>query len=399
MIRVAGGPARRCRTEQGTVLITVILMVAIAALIASDIAYRQKMDVLRTSAFLSRDSAFQYLLAAESLGIYALKKDQKADDDKNKRNPQVEVSDHLGEDWTKKGIYPIPSGVGIIEGNLSDLQGRFNINSLMAENPADRQFYQSAFTQMMGTILSANPELFPDNTTAEMLKQRVVDWLDIDTEPTPLDGREDDDYLKLEQPYRTANQFMMDSSELLLIEGFTPAAVEFLEREQYVAFLPPDSKINMFTARAEILVAFGFNAGAVADFTQNQRPKRLGDDLENGENAYNTAADLVSFLSTGTSPAQGAPPVPVPGAPPAPTPVPGDPPGPGNINPDLFAIKSDYYLLKGKAVVNDKPVLIESVIWRSALEGPPDPAVQPQPQTQRTVKTIYRKLVDPLKQV
>jgi hypothetical protein len=261
----------------------------------------------------------------------------------------------------------------------------------MAENPADRSLYQSAFTRMMGTIVSAKPELFPDNTTAEMLKQRVVDWLDVDATPTPLDGREDDDYLKLDQPYRTANHFMMDSSELLLIEGFTPAAVEFLEREQYVAFLPPDSKINMFTAKAEILVAFEFNAGAVADFTQNQRPRSIKD--KKGSVHYDTAAELFSYLTSNTAP----------GAPPAPTPIPGAPPTPGalsppggNINPDLFAIKSDYYLLKGKAVVHDKPVLIESVIWRPVLPAAGSP---PPPQPLSPIKTIYRKLVDPLKQV
>ncbi|MEZ5507688.1 MAG: hypothetical protein R3F38_17690 [Gammaproteobacteria bacterium] len=42
------------KSARGTVLVTVMLMVAVAALIAADIAYRQQMHVLRTGAFLAR---------------------------------------------------------------------------------------------------------------------------------------------------------------------------------------------------------------------------------------------------------------------------------------------------------------------------------------------------------
>lgn len=392
---------RTLRRNRGTVLLTVILMVAVAALIATDIAYRQKMDVLRTAAFLSRDSAFQFLIAAENLGLYALKRDQKDDEREFSQNPNEEIRDDLSEDWSKGAAFPLPNGIGTIQGNLYDLQGRFNVNSLQAEQQ-NRQTYQDAFLKLLNNLQAQNLDMFPQDVTPAMLQQRLIDWLDSDSEPMGHDGKEDYDYLKLPRPYRAANHFITDISELQLIEGFTPKIIHILE--DHVSFLPPNAKINLYTAKAELLTAFGLDTVKVGEFVDKQRPQKHKDPAKV---SYSTKADLLTFLKapqtgsdTGTPP--GSPPVidPLTGQP-----VPGGPAGPGvnNID-DLFDIKSEYYLLKGKAVVNGKPVLIESVIWRPMLNpAGQQPGSNPPPAANtndnKPTKVILRKLVDPLKQV
>ncbi|MGB1062494.1 MAG: hypothetical protein ACPGZU_20295, partial [Ketobacter sp.] len=110
--------------------LTVVMMVAIAAIIVTDMTYRQKLDIKRTSALLSRDQAFQYLLGAEELANLSLVQDLKEDNDRN----EPAFVDTLGEDWAKPP-QPFPVAGGFIQGRIIDLQSRFNVNSIMASDP------------------------------------------------------------------------------------------------------------------------------------------------------------------------------------------------------------------------------------------------------------------------
>lgn len=379
--------------QRGTVLVTVILMVAVAAVIATDIAYRQKMDILRTSAFMARDSAFQYLLSAENLGLYALKQDQ--DEDKRQQGANPELQDDWSEGWNKHVAVPIPNGSGTIEGQLYDLQGRFNLNDLQGSDPRKQSFYQGVLVKLLSKIQTDHPEAFADDITPQMLSQRLTDWMDTDQEPTPLDGREDDDYLKLKRPYRTANHVMIDLSELLLIEGFTPRAVELLE--EYVCFLPPDTPLNLYTADQELLTLFGLDAnGRLSEFAERQRPKQVG---QNVSTTYASAAEVLTFLGVGSAAGGDGTATEVTenaGSEPQVDPETGLPvTAATTANADMFTLHSQYFLLKGKAVVNGKPVLIESVIWRPEVKAA---GADPSPRAKK-MKVILRKLVDPLKQV
>ena len=388
--------------QSGTVLLTVMLMVAVAAFIATEIAYRQKMDVLRTEAFMARDSAFQYLIAAENLGIYALKTDLSDDEKKSQGSPPREIRDDLSEIWNKSVLFPIP-GVGMIEGHLEDLSGRFNINSLVVTDSKKAQAYKAAFKSLLDRVQGAHPEAFPQGVTTDMLVERVIDWLDSDSVPTGYAGLEDPDYERKERPYHTANHVITDISELLLIDGFTPALLDVLQDD--LSCLPPDTPLNLFTANQDVLTAFGFDGAAVAKFVTLERPQAYNvvgqvdyetmqgikqnilSELTNaqGSNGSATTNGITAVTGTTTGNTTGS--------------------TSANINPDLFDIKSDYYLLKAKAIVNDRPVQIESVIWRPRTPAGPPPGSStagtsatgsnpPEP-----AKVIIRKFVDPLKQV
>lgn len=388
--------------QKGTVLITVMLMVAVAALIASEIAYRQQMDILRTGAFLARDAASWYLGAAEELGLQALRKDREDDDRDFQRNSEIPISDHFGEEWNRGGTFPLPGGIGLVEGKLIDLQSRFNVNSLMDPDPRRRQLYGNVFVAIVGKVLQDHPEAFPDGTTASMLKERVIDWLDEDQNATGFDGMEDDEYFRKERPYRTANHFITDPSELLLIDNFTPQALSLLEDK--LAFLPLSAKINLYTASKELLIQLGFSTGEATELADNQRPKKFNDKFSV---EYKDLNEVFTFLlgpnkqpggetgtpGSGTEESSGAG---------------GDESAAGGsgsgttaLQADMFDIKSNYFLLKGKAVVNGKPVLVESVIWKPDLNNNNGAAGGGGASTAQPilpVKVIFRKFVDPLKQ-
>lgn len=389
------------KRQRGTVLITVMLMVAIAALIASEIAYRQQMDILRTGAFLARDAASHYLVAAEELGLFALRKDREEDDRKSRSSNPIEIRDHLGEEWNKGGMFPLPGGIGTIEGRLYDLQGRFNLNSLMDQDTQRRQVYTNTFTAILDKVLRENPEAFPTGTTTNMLRERVIDWLDADETATGFDGMEDDAYFRKERPYRTANQFISDASELLLIEGFTPQALVHLEDK--LSFLPLSAKINLYTADKDLLIQMGFDPVQVTEFVDQHTPRQFKQEFKV---EYKDLNDVFTFLM-GTKGSTEPPPEETPQEEQTGESGDTDRASPGRrtsrLSADMFDIKSEYFLLRGKAVVNGKPVLVESMIWKPPLNSPG------QTDTQQgidaglasqtiPVTTILRKFVDPLKQ-
>ncbi len=371
-------PALRAK-QRGTVLITVILMVALAALIATDIGYRQKLDIKRTSSFLSRDQAFFLLLAAENVVKQGLILDLKQDNSPN--NPVFK--DVKGKErWDEYNGQPIPVEGGVIQGELIDLQSRFNINSIM-DDDSDIQAAQRALLKKLMTLKKV-PDPNNINLSADMLIERLVDWLDPDSDVTGTDGMEDLDYLTPEgavrpAPYRTANQLMFDASELLLIEGFTAQNVKDLQ--DLICFLPVKTNLNLNTAEDDIITAIG-------GFNQELKTTReVGD-------GFDTLADLFQKAYTPTA-ASAATPANSPGS------LTGS--QSGNSNPTgaggaaqqpvgNFSVNSEYFLLEAKAIINGKAVIMESIIYRPAIAAGSS-------NSDIKVKTISRKLIDPLKRV
>ncbi|HAG92473.1 MAG TPA: hypothetical protein DCL78_00035, partial [Gammaproteobacteria bacterium] len=65
---------------------------------------------------------------------------------------------------------------------------------------------------------------------------------------------------------------------------------------------------------------------------------------------------------------------------------------PNNKSIGNFSVNSEYYLLEAEAVINQKPVLMRSILYRPSLkDGAANGDVK--------IKTLSRKLEDPLKRV
>lgn len=227
-MRDASPPAsRRPRTQGGVALVTALLVVSIATVAAATFMRHQALDLRRTSNVIQGDQAWLYIKGAETWAKAILARDQK--DSKY---------DGLDETWATT-LPPIELPGGFMTGIVEDMQGRFNINNLMREGKVDPQ------------ALGRFERLLESLDLDKELAQAVLDWMDPDIEATPPQGAEDDYYMGLEAPYRTANRPMVHISELRLVKGFDQQI--YAKLAPLLTALPTDTAINVNTAPAEVL--------------------------------------------------------------------------------------------------------------------------------------------------
>lgn len=216
------------RKQRGVALITAVLIVALATILATKIGFDSALEQRRSAGIMLVDQGFQVALGAEAWAAKYLR-DDKADNN----------IDHLAERWATP-IPPIPIDGGLIEGSIEDLSGKFNLNSVLSGGKRDDEGVREFHNLLV--LLELEPKW------AEVL----VDWLDDDTLPSP-EGAEDNVYLSQVPPYRSANQPITSVSELLALPQFG------LERYQklrpYVSALPVNTKINVCTAPGLVLDA------------------------------------------------------------------------------------------------------------------------------------------------
>lgn len=217
------------RAQRGIALITAVLMVALATMLAVEVAFRGFLDQRRSETLFALDQAYEVALGAEAWAADFLKKDL-----------QESQTDHLGETWARP-LPPLPiDGGGTVEGRLEDLQGRFNINNLV--NP-DGTVNEAAVKQL--ERIFATLEVEPTWATA------IADWVDTDTQPGFPDGAEDSVYTGQDPPHLTANMPVTRVSELLVLPAF--GAERFARVRPYLAALPVGTKLNVCTAPGVVL--------------------------------------------------------------------------------------------------------------------------------------------------
>jgi general secretion pathway protein K len=224
--------------QKGVALITALLIVALVTVTAVAMTSRQQLDIRRTANILQGDQAYVFALGGEAFAKQVLKKDD------------AKV-DHKEEDWATQ-LPPMPFQGGILQFTLDDLNGRFNLNNLVKEGKRSDNDV-ARFAQLLN-VLKVKDEASDDfkQIISSDLANAVVDWIDADTDAQP-GGAEDNDYLERERPYRAANQLMVSASELMLVQGFTPQIYKAIQ--PYVTALPVRTKINVNTAKNEVLQA------------------------------------------------------------------------------------------------------------------------------------------------
>lgn len=217
----------KCRDkDKGVALITVMLILALATILAVSMSSRQQLDIHRSANVINFEQSYQYILGAEKWAEQYLKRD--LSDNK---------TDSFNDDWATV-LPPLPIEGGSMSGQVEDLQARFNINNLV-QNGKVQKIYVDRFKQLL-----VNLELNED------LASVIVDWLD-PNEQVGFLGAEDNEYLNLSPAYRASNQSMEDVSELLLVKGMDIESYEKLR--PFVCVLKSETNINVNTATAEVL--------------------------------------------------------------------------------------------------------------------------------------------------
>jgi len=235
--------------QRGVALITAVVLVAIATVLAARIGTEAALDLRRTGGLGALNQAWHVALGAEAWAAEILRKDL-----------QDSERDELNETWAQP-LPPLPVDGGSIEGGLEDMQGRFNLNNLL---------------QADGSIDEANLERLQRLLVLAGVDARhaaaLADWLDADTVERFPDGAEDGVYISQAPPYRSANGPITTTTELLALPGFS--LDDHARLRPHLAALPAGTRINLCTASPLVLAALvegGTDFGDAAALDRNRR--------------------------------------------------------------------------------------------------------------------------------
>jgi len=286
--------------QQGVALITVLLIVALATIAAVAMTTRQQLDIRRTANVINGEQAYMYALGGENWVKRILRRDGK----QNRIDSFLDI-------WAIP-IPPLTIPGGSIEGQVEDLQSRFNLNNLIKEGQASHE--DIILFEHLLRILELSP----------MLAQVVVDWIDSDME-TRHEGAEDNTYLTQTPAYRTSNTLFSSPTEIRLLAGFDNKVYKTLL--PYICTLPTRTPINVNTAPLPVLMA-------LAEGLNEMGANILIAEREN--KPFESERDfLIHDALAGL-----------------------------NINTDHLSVSSDYFLLRTQVQIDQTRAQLNSVLHR-----------------------------------
>lgn len=204
---------RARKSERGAALLSVLLMVAVLAVIAATTLDRLALSTkLSTNGnALAQGRMFSY--AAENIAAARL-------EDLVSRDAAQTT---LQGGWLgKEQRLPIP--VGIATATVRDGGNCFNLNSLVSSDAGKNQASAAGQEQMTSlmVVLGINENI------GRSVAAAAADWADSDVTQLP-GGAEDDDYRGAAKPYLAANRLYAHPSELRAVKGVAPAVYAKLQ--------------------------------------------------------------------------------------------------------------------------------------------------------------------------
>ena len=194
--------------ERGAALLTVLLLVAVVAVMAGTALEKLRVATRLTGNTVATAQVRAYADAAETMamarvtGLLAFDRDRVT----------------LLGGWSDRPFgLPLPGG-GIATARVTDGGNCFNVNGLVQQvGPGMYVDYAPArleFARLMALV-------GVPRDAATGIAAATQDWIDTDQDVQP-GGAEDPTYLAQAIPYRTAGTLMADPSELRAVAGVTP---------------------------------------------------------------------------------------------------------------------------------------------------------------------------------
>lgn len=219
------------QSQHGVALLTILVMVALATILAATIAKRQSNTAENTGYLMRQDQSLLYAKSAEAFFSELLIQD----------SDNGSSIDHLQENWAKP-MPPFPVEDGAVSGRLLDESGKFNLNNLVKSDGKVDEAAKRWFEKLLQRV----------GLPAE-LSQAVIDWQDSDDETTGAMGAESNYYQGLNPAYLASNTMFHNVDELKLVKGFEGKNYDLIK--PYVTALPEQTKVNMNTASALLLAS------------------------------------------------------------------------------------------------------------------------------------------------
>ncbi len=218
--------------QKGFALLTVLMIVALIAMMGSQLMYEQYTHVKRSSHMMHQAQSFAVQWGVESW----VKKGLELDLENNKY-------DSLNDEW-QAPFGPIPYEGGEISARLVDLNSRLNLNNVIEQDQKKRNIW-----------LAVIKRYALQNGLNSRFSSVVKDWIDADDIPSNY-GAEGNVYLLLKPAYNAANQPMSMLSELRLMDGLQRIEYDIWQvLKKDLTTLPTVTKINVNTADQRVLMA------------------------------------------------------------------------------------------------------------------------------------------------
>lgn len=219
--------------ERGAALLTVMLLVAIIAVMATTALERLRLGTRLAANAVALDQARGLALAAEAMATGRVTDLLRRD--------QSRVT--LMGGWSNRP-YTIPISGGVATARVSDGGNCFNLNSLVTDLDGIYVADPTTVAQFARLIRLLN---IPGG---EGIAAAAADWIDSDDQALGA-GAEDSAYTGLATPYRTAGTLMVDPSELRAVAGVT--AVAYRKLRPWICTLPraARSRLNVNTLTPE----------------------------------------------------------------------------------------------------------------------------------------------------
>ena len=220
------------KQQRGIALITILVMVALATILAATIVKRQANTAENTAYLMRQNQSLMYAKSAEAFFSELL-----VDDAENAAD-----IDHLQENWAKP-MPAFPVEDGFVSGTIQDESGKFNLNSLVNADGTPNLPAKIWFEKLLLRV-----------GLQEKLSEAVIDWQDPDDQTIGGMGAEANYYQGLSPSYLPSNTQFHHVEELKLVRGFE--GEKYLQIADYVTTVPnTDSKLNINTASAVLLAS------------------------------------------------------------------------------------------------------------------------------------------------
>lgn len=214
-------------SERGAALLTVLLLVAVMAVISATALDRLRLSTRLAVNGAAMAQARAYSLAAEGIATARI-------EDLLQRDAAQLTNDG---NWLDREI-PVPVDRGQAMVKLSDGQNCFNLNSLVSGKEgtfAASPIGMQQFTKLMELLGIASND-------AIIITESTADWLDSDSNALPS-GAEDSFYSGQSEPYLAANRLFIDRGELKAVRGMTPTS--YARLRPWICALPVAEPVKL----------------------------------------------------------------------------------------------------------------------------------------------------------
>lgn len=265
--------ARHNHLTRGVVLLSMLLILALLSALGYQMVGRHSLVVAQARYTFTHDQALAYALGGETFARQILYEDW------SQTGAGV---DNLGEAWAQP-LAPFEIDDGLLEVQIRDLNGCFNLNSLAGN---DAQKNHARLKTLLRNL--SVPEEFADSWR---------DWVDSDQEISGF-GAEDGAYLLNEDGYRTANRMAGHISELKLLKDMQPEYFALLEDNLCV--VPSDElHLNVNTAGSHALAALSPSLSEAQMLALTEAPRTYSEvsEVTNEYPELAAAADALTVTS------------------------------------------------------------------------------------------------------